>query len=366
MKNHDPNRSSFSWYEDPLSLVAILSGCLSHKDLARHGRKAGLWPGGAPADKARLSADIRKACGVDPGLRKKIARQISKRSLAVIGLVRSADPDGIRVLGQKVDSPLHLLWACLTDQREEVRRRGGLMAHELIRIAVRESLGDRPGLSVQGDYEDLRKRHQTLAQENTLHKAELGKVRSMLTKRQEQSPAAPPRTFSPMGNLDQQREIKKLRRQVALLQQELAEKAGAGGGFCPCGRTDLVLPQELEGPGPDCLRCKKRISCCDCPLAGRRVAVIGGLDRMESVYRQVVERLGGEFEFHCGRVKDGCQSVQGLVNRSDYVIYITTINSHASMRATKTICKKNCKRFIALKERGAGSLERKLKEVSQG
>jgi hypothetical protein len=99
-------------------------------------------------------------------------------------------------------------------------------------------------------------------------------------------------------------------------------------------------------------------------LDGRRVAVIGGLDRMETIYRRVVKKLGGEFEFHCGRVRDGCQAVQGLINRSDIVIFITTVNSHAALKATKTICKKNCKKFVALKQRGAGSLERTLRSVS--
>ena len=70
---------SVLWYEDCLGLALVLSGCLSPGDLARHGRKSGLWPDGAPSDLARLVRDVQEGCGADPGLRKNIAKRISRR-----------------------------------------------------------------------------------------------------------------------------------------------------------------------------------------------------------------------------------------------------------------------------------------------
>lgn len=62
----------------------------------------------------------------------------------------------------------------------------------------------------------------------------------------------------------------------------------------------------------------------------------------------------------------GCQKVQGIVNRSDYVVFITSTNSHATLRVTKTFCKKKYKKFITLKQRGGESLERTLRQASMG
>ena len=360
-------QKSVVWYQDCMGLTLVLSGCLGPGDLARRGRKAGLWPDGAPSDPARLVRDVREACGVDPGLRKNIAKRISRKEPDLLALVRASHAEDIGHLEYEVQRPQYLLWACLTDPREEVRECGRVLAHNLIRTALAEPSENRDEPPLPRELDELSKRHRELARENSALKTKLDRVRDKLKSQREFHAEAQDRLLSSVGNLGQQREIKKLRHELARLQEELAQYADPGEVKpCLCREARLITPEDLYREGPDCPHCNKDISCRDCPLQGRRVAVIGGLDRMESIYRQVVEKLGGEFEFHCGRVKDGCQSVQGLISRSDYVIYITTINSHASMRATKTICKKSCKRFIALKERGAGSLERRLREVSQG
>jgi hypothetical protein len=91
-----------------------------------------------------------------------------------------------------------------------------------------------------------------------------------------------------------------------------------------------------------------------------RVAVIGGLKRMEPNYCQVVGKLGGHCLCHTGHVASGCRRLRQVVRKSDVVVFITTVNSHTAINAVKDECKKHGKPFCALGRTGAGSLEKAL------
>lgn len=373
MKNGEKSKAGFYWYEDCLGMVTILSGCLSRKDLMRHGIKAGLWPDGAPGESARLLRDLHEGCRSSLDLRKAVSKQINKKFPGLVHNVRAADLEGIVELDRKTEWPVHLLWACLNDPREEVRAYGRLLSHDLAWTAVRETFVENRDQVGHRELGELRDKSKTQALENQRPVNRLAKAEGelkRLKKSQEASigssepnPAPPPVP----ANVGQQREIRKLRYALEKAEAEVARLKAAGKGKAGSCSVDREPPACLGQSGGCSCECRRRTEDCrDCPLEGRRVAVIGGLDRMEGTYRQVVENLGGEFEFHCGRVKAGCQKVRGIVNRSDYVVFITTINSHAALKVTKTFCKKKCKKFITLKQRGVDSLERTLRRASQG
>lgn len=94
-----------------------------------------------------------------------------------------------------------------------------------------------------------------------------------------------------------------------------------------------------------------------CPLKGRRVAVIGGLDRLRPCYTEAIERLGGECCFHTGKIRSGARGLRNLVDKSDLVVCITSINSHGAMHTVKKQCKKCRKPFCPLKGTSVSSLE---------
>jgi hypothetical protein len=107
--------------------------------------------------------------------------------------------------------------------------------------------------------------------------------------------------------------------------------------------------------------CEEGDACCEeCPLEGLRIAVIGGPERMQPAYRRMVQQLGAEFLFHDGGVKNGSYKLRSLVCGADIVVFITTVNSHGALNVVKAVCRKNGKRFIALRETGAESLVKKL------
>lgn len=98
-----------------------------------------------------------------------------------------------------------------------------------------------------------------------------------------------------------------------------------------------------------------------CPLQGRKVVIIGGLDRLEPNYRETVSRLGGECVCHTGKLRSGNRRLKQRVANADLVVFITSINSHAALNTVKKECKRCSKPFCALRQTGCGSLEATLK-----
>ena len=90
-----------------------------------------------------------------------------------------------------------------------------------------------------------------------------------------------------------------------------------------------------------------------CPLAHLKVALIGGLDRLETNYRAAFEELGAEFYFHKGKCAGyGSERLRSVINNADVAVFITSINSHNALLVSKELCCKTGKRFVAIKETG--------------
>jgi hypothetical protein len=101
------------------------------------------------------------------------------------------------------------------------------------------------------------------------------------------------------------------------------------------------------------------------PLAGRRVAVIGGLERMEQAYRETVEELGGHFLYHNGTFSSGSNELKQVAACADFLVFITTMNSHNALKVAKKVCKKIGTRFCATGKTGSSGLRQTLIEASR-
>jgi hypothetical protein len=87
---------------------------------------------------------------------------------------------------------------------------------------------------------------------------------------------------------------------------------------------------------------------CDatCPsfdLCKRRVLIVGGLTKMEALYRQMIEDGGGIFEYHDGYVRNGLRNLENRLRRADIVLCPTSCNSHAACSLVKSLGKKHNK-----------------------
>lgn len=90
-----------------------------------------------------------------------------------------------------------------------------------------------------------------------------------------------------------------------------------------------------------------------CPLKNMKIALIGGLDRLENRYRDAFNELGAELHFHPGHCAGaGAGRLKAAAQYADIVVFITSINSHNALQVVKMECKKSGKRFMVMRETG--------------
>jgi regulator of replication initiation timing len=87
---------------------------------------------------------------------------------------------------------------------------------------------------------------------------------------------------------------------------------------------------------------------CDanCPsfdLCKKRILIVGGLTRMESLYRDLIENSGGIFEYHDGYMKNGVKGLECRLKCADLVVCPVNCNSHAACAIVKNLAKKHHK-----------------------
>ncbi|MDR1726636.1 MAG: DUF2325 domain-containing protein [Acidobacteriota bacterium] len=84
----------------------------------------------------------------------------------------------------------------------------------------------------------------------------------------------------------------------------------------------------------------------DCPvsdLCRKRILIVGGIERMESRYRKLIEGGGGVMEYHDGHVKKGARELECCLKRADMVLCPINCNSHAACLIIKKLGKKHGK-----------------------
>jgi predicted nuclease with TOPRIM domain len=89
----------------------------------------------------------------------------------------------------------------------------------------------------------------------------------------------------------------------------------------------------------------RRMSSCDetCPsfdLCSKRVLIVGGIDRMASLYRKMIEDAGGILDHHNGCVNGGARQLEDSLKRADLVLCPVNCNSHAACSLVKKLGKK--------------------------
>jgi hypothetical protein len=148
-----------------------------------------------------------------------------------------------------------------------------------------------------------------------------------------------------------QKEVKALKHQNDKLISKLEKQRG----------MNLAIKKELEAYTLKI----SAMSRCDetCPsfdLCQKRILLVGGIDRMKVLYRQVVEQAGGKFEYHDGHLKGGIKGLRNQVRRADMVLCQININSHNACLMTKKLAKKYDKPFEILAAGGISGLAEAL------
>ncbi|MDD4357254.1 MAG: DUF2325 domain-containing protein [Smithellaceae bacterium] len=133
----------------------------------------------------------------------------------------------------------------------------------------------------------------------------------------------------------------------------------------------LELEQERESTG--CFRKEARgiiqeisaMNRCDasCPsfnLCKKRILIVGGITRMGSLYRKLIENSGGIFEHHDGYMKNGVKMLECRLKRADLVVCPVNCNSHAACSIVKNLAKKHHKTVYMLANSSLNAVSRAI------
>ena len=382
------NHFSHLWHADCLNVVAILAMSQDSRKLKKLARQFGLTEEDSNPDAAEALMKLHECCHRNPDLVKVVARDLDERFHTTVARVRSMDVEKIRSI--EMDWALPLLWAVLKDERNEVRAYGRKLVHSIFLNALRRIPAGRNQegaiLKINKELRDLNNRQKD---EITELNAELRMKSTELenTKKSLQAAMAfreAPQDTEEKGKGRLTREIRKLRHELAGARERIShlEMTFGDSRSFPSQRADAISRSEtseeastgcpfnsgwleIEGGG-QCAEnhCSEENHCENCPLEGLRVAIIGGIARMQPEYRDVVRGLGAESLFHDGEVRNGAYKLKSIVCGADIVVFITSVNSHGALGVVKAVCRKTGKRFIALRETGVESLAKTLRQCA--
>jgi hypothetical protein len=97
------------------------------------------------------------------------------------------------------------------------------------------------------------------------------------------------------------------------------------------------------------------------------IGVIGGLDRNAPHYAEAARAEGHSVEWHRGILAGrGGEALSALVERSDLIVIITEVNSHAGVLAARKLARQFGKQSVLLRKLGAARFKALLDEYGKG
>ena len=94
-----------------------------------------------------------------------------------------------------------------------------------------------------------------------------------------------------------------------------------------------------------------------------RVGIVGGLDRNEGSYERLAEALGHQVEHHTGVMRGTAGAeLESLVKRSDLVVILTDVNSHAAVKMTRKLSSLHHRPAVLMRRLGPSRFSALLRE----
>lgn len=111
-----------------------------------------------------------------------------------------------------------------------------------------------------------------------------------------------------------------------------------------------------------CLNCSQNDGCEN--VCAKRV-LIGGMTKLKSFYREIIEKYGASFEYHDGSLKSGEKEMEGLIRKSDIILCPVDCNSHGACLSVKKICNRVRKPYQMLLNSSLSSISYALKSAGK-
>ena len=106
-------------------------------------------------------------------------------------------------------------------------------------------------------------------------------------------------------------------------------------------------------------------SCPSFDLCQKRILLVGGITRIKSLYRQLIEDSGGIFEYHDGYMQKGVKKLENSFRRADMVLCPVNCNSHAACSIVKNLGKKYDKPVHMLANSSLNVISQTIRSSSQ-
>lgn len=96
-----------------------------------------------------------------------------------------------------------------------------------------------------------------------------------------------------------------------------------------------------------------------------RIGWVGGRERNETQLERIAERNGHQLEFHSGHVGGrGASDLRALVERSDFVIIVTDVNSHGAVILAKKLAQRVGRVSLVTRRCGSSRFQALAEELS--
>jgi hypothetical protein len=244
---------------------------------------------------------------------------------------------------REIFGEVHMAMHFNCDERMKMLRKIGAQENEIATLDARARDASAQRRSFQKENNRLKRTVADLEAKITAADREKSALASTLSESQ------PPETGALVQeNISLQKQLEALRQKLeesrrketalssdnARLQSELDRQR----------ETALLFRQEAR----DVISRMTKFNSCNpsCPafdLCKKRILIVGGISRMESLYRELIESSNGIFEYHDGHVKNGVRQLESRLKRADVVLCPVNCNSHGACGVVKNLAKKHQK-----------------------
>lgn len=101
--------------------------------------------------------------------------------------------------------------------------------------------------------------------------------------------------------------------------------------------------------------------CCHYNLCAKRILIVGGITKIKSMYKDLIEENGGEFDYLDGYMKGGERVLDSKIKKCDLVLCPVDCNSHNACLSVKKLCKKHGKPFKMLTSSSISGINQALR-----
>ena len=347
-------------YVDELFVCPVVGMCLSAVEQRCLLKKAGVKPDGL--SRYDVHEMLVSAAGSDTPLARHMGRLLASRYEGRAAPLRALpEEDFVRVWQAAFAGGEYRaeLWAAATRSLSDGARRtlyGQLhmgmhgMAGEQIALraeldGLRKKLGrqERKEAALRTERDALRVEVEQLRRERAHLEKEQERSRSLAPEAREAEERDGVRTKVVLAE-ENARLREELRAAESLLSEQEGIQARLEARLADLEARLLAFPtaqwQEEEADRPSCDAAHCNETCPSFDLCRKRVLIVGGIERMESRYRQLVEGQGGILEYHAGHMRGGKKQLEQSLQRADVVLCPVNCNSHGACVLVKNLAKK--------------------------